>query len=431
VKRAIVVGSGAGGATVAKELQGAFDVTVLESGRDFQPFSFSLPTVEAIEKLGVLRDEREISLFFPPMRIRKTREGMILVNGEGLGGTTTIATGNGVRQDHDVRALGLDLDAEFAELSREIPISTAHELSWRPITRQLFATCQEMGLDPRPMPKMGMYDQCLHCGRCVFGCPAGVKWDSRQFLQRAMASGAQLLTGCRVERLVFEGNRATGVEARQGWSSHFYPADLIVLAAGGFATPVILQRSGIATEPNLFVDPVLCVAAEAPDCHQCHELQMPFVIQRDHYIVSPYFDYVSFLFNRDWRLPAKDTLSLMIKLADCGGGTVDEHGVQKVLTPLDHERLNAGVALCQEILGRTGVIRGATLLGTLNAGHPGGTLPLTAREAVTLHHDRLPDNVYVADASLIPHALGNPPSLTIMALAKRVSKICREQFGNP
>ena len=29
-KRAIVVGSGAGGATVAKELQGAFDVTVLE-----------------------------------------------------------------------------------------------------------------------------------------------------------------------------------------------------------------------------------------------------------------------------------------------------------------------------------------------------------------------------------------------------------------
>ena len=29
---AIVVGSGAGGATVARELQGAFDVTVLEAG---------------------------------------------------------------------------------------------------------------------------------------------------------------------------------------------------------------------------------------------------------------------------------------------------------------------------------------------------------------------------------------------------------------
>ena len=32
MKRALVIGSGAGGATAAKELQGAFDVTVLEAG---------------------------------------------------------------------------------------------------------------------------------------------------------------------------------------------------------------------------------------------------------------------------------------------------------------------------------------------------------------------------------------------------------------
>jgi choline dehydrogenase-like flavoprotein len=39
MKHAIVIGSGAGGATVAKELQGKFDVTVLESGKEFQPLS--------------------------------------------------------------------------------------------------------------------------------------------------------------------------------------------------------------------------------------------------------------------------------------------------------------------------------------------------------------------------------------------------------
>jgi choline dehydrogenase-like flavoprotein len=429
MKRAIVIGSGAGGATVAKELQGAFDVTILERGRDFRPLSFSLPTIETIEKLGLLRDEREISLFFPPMRIRKTAEGMILVNGEGIGGTTTMATGNAVRQDQDLKAIGLNLDAEFAELLREIPISTDHQAHWRPITQHLFVICQDLGLDPQPMPKMGTYGECRHCGRCVFGCPAGVKWDSRQFLQQAVAHGARLLTGCRVERLVIEDGRASGVEVRQGWTHWFAPADLIVVAAGGLATPVILQHSGIATEPNLFVDPVLCVAAEAPDCQQCYELQMPFVVQRDHYIVSPYFDYVSFLFNREWRRPAKDTLSLMIKLADSSGGTVVDHRVEKALTPLDHDRLDDGVALCEEILGRTGVVRGATFRGTLNAGHPGGMLPLTAREAETLHHDRLPENVFVADATLIPHALGNPPSLTIMALAKRVGKVCRERIG--
>jgi choline dehydrogenase-like flavoprotein len=68
----------------------------------------------------------------------------------------------------------------------------------------------------------------------------------------------------------------------------------------------------------------------------------------------------------------------------------------------------------------------ATYLGTINAGHPGGTLPLTAREAGTLHDSRLPANVYVADASLLPRSLGNPPILTIVALAKRIARICRE-----
>ena len=39
-----------------------------------------------------------------------------------------------------------------------------------------------------------------------------------------------------------------------------------------------------------------------------------------------------------------------------------------------------------------------------------------------MHHDVLPDNLYVADASLLPRSMGNPPILTIMALAKRVAR---------
>jgi choline dehydrogenase-like flavoprotein len=63
--------------------------------------------------------------------------------------------------------------------------------------------------------------------------------------------------------------------------------------------------------------------------------------------------------------------------------------------------------------------------GTLNAGHPGGMLPLTSAEAVTLRSPRLPENLYVADASLLPEALGKPPILTIMALAKKIAKTIR------
>ena len=58
---------------------------------------------------------------------------------------------------------------------------------------------------------------------------------------------------------------------------------------------------------------------------------------------------------------------------------------------------------------------------TLNAGHPGGMLPLTAAEKDSLHNPNLPENLYVADATILPKAMGNPPILTIMALARKIA----------
>lgn len=422
MKHAIVIGSGAGGATVAKELQGKFNVTVLEAGKEFHPLSMDLPTIELGKKTGLLLDEREMSLFFRTIQIRKTPD-MVLVNGIGLGGTTTISTGNGVRMDRDLKAIGINLDDEFEEVFREIPVTTVHQKRWHKHTRRLFEISCELGLNPQPMPKMGNYERCISCGRCIFGCKNGAKWDSRQFLQIARDRGAQVMTNCRVERVLIENGHATGVEARHGWSREFYPADLVILAAGGFGTPVILQNSGIRCEPRLFVDPVLCLGTEWENSLQCKEIGMPFYIQRDHFLLSPYFDYVSFLFNKAWRYPAKDTLGIMIKLADSTTGSISKQEVRKTLTALDKERLSGAVETGKEILRRFGAKDKDIFLGTINAGHPGGMLPLTEREAESFHHDRLPENLYVADATLIPKSLGNPPILTIVAIAKRISKL--------
>jgi choline dehydrogenase-like flavoprotein len=424
MKRAIVVGTGAGGATVAKELQGRFEVTVLEAGKEFRPFSH-ISLARSMKKAGLLFDEREIQLVFPAYKIRRAGDGMILVNGSGLGGTTTLCTGNALRMDGHLKALGLDLDAEFDEIEREIPISTAHERRWRKSTRRLFEIFQEMGLDPQPTPKMVDYDRCTGCGRCVLGCPRGAKWDSRRFLDVALAKGAALVSSCRVERVVLERGRAIGVEARQGLARRFYPADLVVLAAGGLGTPVILGNSGIECDPALFVDPVLCVAANAPDSRQDREIPMPFVSQREGFMLSPYFDYLSYFFNRAWRAPGDDILAVMIKLADSNRGSISARKVDKGLTPEDKARLGEGIEVCTEVLTRFGARREEIFLGTINAGHPGGMLPLTAAERETLHPGRLPPNLYIADATLIPKSLGNPPILTIIALAKRVSKVAR------
>jgi pimeloyl-ACP methyl ester carboxylesterase len=356
-------------AIVAKELQGRFDVTILEAGREFRRFT-RLAMVEAVRKTGLLFDDREIQLVFPAYDIRKAGGGMVLVRGIGLGGTTTLCTGNALRPDGDLRALGLELDAEFEEIAREIPIGTAHQRRWRGSTRRLFEIFRELGLDPRPTPKMGDYDRCITCGHCVLGCPQGAKWDSRRLLEVAIANGARLVPSCRVERVVVQDGRATGVEARCGLARRTFSADLIVLAAGGLGTPVILDNSGIHCEPALFVDPVLCVAANIPGSRLDREIPMPFVSQREDYILSPYFDYLSYFFNRAWRAGSGDIAAVMIKLADANRGSVSARGLDKTLTAHDKARLSEGVEVCTEVLIRFGAGRESIFLGTLNAGYP-------------------------------------------------------------
>jgi choline dehydrogenase-like flavoprotein len=260
----------------------------------------------------------------------------------------------------------------------------------------------------------------------MLGCPDGLKWDSRRFLDVAVARGARLLTAQPVDRIVVESGRATGVLVDGPLGHRFHAADLVVLAAGGLGTPAILERSGIPSEPQLFVDPVLTVAAHRPGAWQCNEIEMPFVMQRDHYILSPYFDWLSAVFNRAWRYPIQDIVGVMIKLADENVGSISGGKIVKQLTALDRSRLDEGVGVATEILERFGATRGSIFLGTVNAGHPGGTLPLTEKTASSFHDERLPDNVYVADSTLFPHSLGNPPILTIVAMAKRVARVCTD-----
>jgi hypothetical protein len=120
----------------------------------------------------------------------------------------------------------------------------------------------------------------------------------------------------------------------------------------------------------------------------------------------------------------------MIKVADSEAGCVCDGRIFKGLSAHDHDRLQEGIRLCTAILGRVGVRQDAVFLGTLNAGHPGGMLPLTCRSAQSFHDERLPENVYVADATLFPRSLGNPPILTIVAMAKRVSSLCRARWSD-
>lgn len=427
-KKAIVIGSGAGGAMAAKELQKHFDVTVLEAGHEFKPLSYNINLLEKMRKTGLFLDERMIQLLFPSMKIRKPTKDYVIVNGICLGGTTTLSAGNGVRVDDHLQALGINLDCEFEELYTEIPITTAHTQGWSKLTKELFSTCREMDLNPKVTPKMMDNKRCTVCGQCVLGCKTGAKWDSRLLLKEADKNGAKIITKCRVEKLEIENNQVTRILVTERGRKKYYQADIVVLAAGGLETPVILKRSGIDCEPTLFVDPVLCVAAPLKGAKLNHQIPMPFIVEHENYIISPYFDYLSFFFNNEWKSNKENIISMMIKLADDSIGSSDDKGIQKELSTTDRSNLEEAVAICSDILIRSGIKKEEIFLGTINAGHPGGMLPLTTNEKETFHNEKLPVNLYVSDASLFPKSLGRPPILTIMALAKRISKLCIKQF---
>ncbi len=423
IKKVIVIGSGAGGATIANELSGRYQVTILETGGGFKPFSLPINKMAGLRKTGLLMDERMIRMLLPNMMVQKTSD-MVMVRGIGLGGTTTLATGNAVRYDGALRDMGIDLDDEFKELYEELPITTDHQKHWTKTTRDMYNLFEEMGLNPVVTPKfLNDSRKCVECGHCAIGCPTGAKWDTRKLIESAVNKGAEIINNCKVTKLEIHDNKVTAVHAKVNGRRVIYKADLIILAAGGIGSPEILERSGIKCQDTLFADPVLCVAGSLECVHQERQILMPFISQQDGYILSPYMDYLSFFFNKKWYSPMQNIVSIMIKLSDESKGSVHGSKIIKSMTGTDNENMDKAIAKSREILEKMGIPREKQFMGTLNAGHPGGMLPLTKEDKDTLHNSHLPENMYVADATILPRSMGNPPILTIMALAKKISKI--------
>jgi choline dehydrogenase-like flavoprotein len=121
-------------------------------------------------------------------------------------------------------------------------------------------------------------------------------------------------------------------------------------------------------------------------------------------------------------------VTMKIKLADPCSGTSCSR-INKKLTAWIREEAGPGCGALQGDFSPIGIHRDDIFLGTINAGHPSGMLPLTAKEAESFHNPGMPDNLYVADGTLFPESLGNPPILTIMAMAGRVAKKVTESYA--
>ena len=432
--KAIVVGSGAGGATAARELalQGV-EVLVLEAGRPFRPLERRLlQWAEPLRRAGLLGSTRLIPWIFPPMQAQRSSEDLVLMRGVATGGSTTVACGNLVRAENGLAEIGLNLQAEFAELEALIGVRPFPQQRWRPVTQRMFEAAAALGLAPQPTPKAVDARRCIACGLCEVGCATGARWDARRFLADAVARGATVRTGAPARRVVVEGGQARGVLVGRGRSAERVGADVVVLAAGGIGTAQILRASGLPAHGTLWADIVLTIGGWVNGARQLREPPMVWYAQREGYILSPYLDVLSHWFHRPWRkVPAEDRVGLMIKLADTPRGKVAADGtVRKALTAADRERFLEAEALAREVLTAAGV-RGPLMASMLCGGHLGGTVPLRREDVPEMRPAGLPDGLWVADLSLLPQSQGLPTILTTAALALRVARRIADSWIPP
>ena len=110
----------------------------------------------------------------------------------------------------------------------------------------------------------------------------------------------------------------------------------------------------------------------------------------------------------------------MTKIADDSSGRVLPDGsIEKPITNSDFKKLEKGVEVSKEILRQVGVKEENIFLNNVRGAHVGGTAAM--RKVINENFEIEIDNRYVCDASVLPSAPGNPPILTIVALAKRLA----------
>ena len=427
--KAIVVGSGPGGAIVARELAlKGFEVRLLEAGQPFAPLTRKISWLKPLRGSWLIKNENSIKRVFPHYKTIRASDDLVIFTGVTEGGSTSISCGNMVRAERGLKEIGLDLSSEFEEIERTLTIRPTPREKWRPLTQRMYDEAEKLGHSPKPTPKVGNYEKCVGCGYCELGCSTGAKWDSRQIYKDLVDKGVTIQTGSKVQKIVVEDGHTKGVIVSHGSSLERIDADVIILSAGGVGTAQILKASGLPARDNLWVDVVLTVGGVSKNSKMLNEPPMVWFVKKENYILSPYFDLLSYWFHKPWKdVSAEDRVGMMIKLADTEFGTVNADGtVAKSLTDIDRNRLEEAKTEAKQIMEKSGV-SGPFVDGMVHGGHLGGTVPLTREDVGTMHPSWLPQNLWVADLSLMPRSQGLPTMLTAAALSLRVAKCIVEK----
>lgn len=420
----VVVGSGPGGATVARELaRGGRRVLLLERGRDHRGHRYYGTHLAAL-----LSTDRGSLLF--------TEEGVNVIRPLMVGGATGMFCGCASPPPPWLAArYGIDLTREVEEAARELGVEPLPPGLLGTASTRVAEAGRDLGQDWRPLPKFMRPGRAapFDCGaHCMLGCRCSAKWSAAEYVDDAVEAGARLVTGARVERVLVEGGHAAGVRGRVGRRPFVAHAGTVVLAAGGLGTPAILRRSGFREAGRgLALDTTALVYGFADGPGMAHEPPMTWGFEDEEAgvmlstLVDPWLSYPVAMARTGWRGPLSwprwgRALGVMVKLRDDVTGEVRPNGrISKPMTARDRARLARGLEVARRTLVRAGADPDGLLHAPLRGTHPSATVRVGHLLDAGLATEV--GGLYVCDASAFPEALGRPTVLTIIGLARRLA----------
>ncbi|MGD9974717.1 MAG: GMC family oxidoreductase N-terminal domain-containing protein [Desulfatirhabdiaceae bacterium] len=229
---AIVVGSGPGGATVAKDLAlNGKKVLVLEWGdNDPEKGSFFKTIPRA---------------FVPGKSVVMTKQALPIVRAITTGGSSMIFCGTAFAPPIDMfKSYGVDISVEAEEMKKDVPMAPLPDELMNAGPKAFLESALDLGYAAQKLNKFITPSKCrTKCQLCMYGCPYGAKWDARHFVNQALENGARLINYAKVEKVLIENKKAVGVEYKRNKEIYRAFAPKIIVPPAASARPLSSARA--------------------------------------------------------------------------------------------------------------------------------------------------------------------------------------------
>ncbi len=487
-----VIGSGAGGAVVAKELaEAGREVVVLEQGGHYTKDDFTQ------------REDEMMPLLYEDMGQRATTDGSIVIlQGRNVGGSTVhnlcycfrtpVPILEMWRREDGLRDMSYeDLVPSFQRVEKMLKVKPIEPHEVNTLNNKIREGCEKLGY--HGLVANHNRENCTTSGFCLLGCP----FDAKQsmlitYIPAASAAGARIYANCPVQKIHAEGNRVRTVEAtvvdalNRPRHKIRVEAQVVVLSAGAINSPQILLNSGLANSSgqvgrNLHLHPsVLLSGIYDEDIYGYRGIPQSYYVDafinlekdpKSGYLIMPVYGFpvvtASQLpgFGRaHWEIMQNfhRMVGILVLMHDESAGTVrvgrsGKPEISYQVSAKDRGLFLEGMKHCAEILFASGarkvlvpyesplVLRPSDDLRAIDqrglrpndillaSTHPQSTCKMgeDINRSVVNSWGQSHDlrNLFIADMSVFPSSLGAPPQISTAAIADRTAHYIKDQWG--